>query len=77
MGGGGAKAIMSTLRIATEKSIFAMPEASIGLFPDIGAGYFLNHLNYQIGLFIALTGYRVIGADLVHIGLADYYLEAT
>lgn len=46
MGGGGAKAIMSTLRIATEKTMFAMPEASIGFYTDIGASYFLNHLKY-------------------------------
>ena len=75
MGAGASMAVSSNIRIATEKSIFAVPETSIGFFTDIGAGYFLNHLKYEIGLFIALTGYRVIGADLVHIGLADYYLE--
>ena len=77
MGSGVGVSINSKARIATDRSMFAMPEASIGLFTDIGAGYFLPRtVNNEIcfGLYLSLTGRRVIGKDLVHWGLATHYV---
>jgi enoyl-CoA hydratase len=62
MGGGGGLALPAKIRVATENTLFAMPEGSIGLFPDVGAGYYLPRLPGQIGKFLALTGARLDGA---------------
>jgi 3-hydroxyisobutyryl-CoA hydrolase len=53
--------VHAPFRIATEKTIFAIPEAGIGLFPDAGASFFLPRLDGQIGTFLALTGTRLEG----------------
>ena len=55
-GGGAGLSINGALRIATENSLFAMPEAVIGFFPDVGATHFLNRLPGNLGLCLALTG---------------------
>jgi enoyl-CoA hydratase/carnithine racemase len=55
-GGGAGLSINGALRVATEKSLFAMPEAVIGFFPDVGATHFLNRLPGNLGLCMALTG---------------------
>jgi len=60
-------------RVVTESSRIAMPEISIGLFPDVGASYFLNKMPSGCGLFLALTGASINAADAKYCQLADYF----
>ncbi|HWL46443.1 MAG TPA: enoyl-CoA hydratase/isomerase family protein [Sphingomonadaceae bacterium] len=76
MGGGAGLALPARYRIATENTLFAMPEAAIGLFPDIGAGWYLSRLPGRTGAFLALTGARLDGAECLALGLATHYLPA-
>ena len=73
MGGGCGVAINGSHRIATERTVFAMPEVHIGLFPDVGASRFLNLCPGRIGLYLALTGMRVRAADALYCGFATHY----
>jgi len=61
MGGGVGISIFSKFRIATEKSMFAMPEAKIGFITDIGGSYFLSRLRNNLGMYLGLTGARLKG----------------
>jgi len=54
-----------------------MPEIAIGLFPDVGASYFLNRLPEYLGLFLGITGYRISGPDALIFGLTDYHLASS
>ncbi|EMP26246.1 3-hydroxyisobutyryl-CoA hydrolase, partial [Chelonia mydas] len=63
-------------RVATEKTLFAMPETAIGLFPDVGGGYFLPRLSGKIGYYLALTGFRLKGRDLQKAGIATHFVES-
>ncbi|VIO91012.1 enoyl-CoA hydratase/isomerase family protein [Brugia malayi] len=63
-------------RIATERTMLTMPETSIGFFPDVGGTFFLSRLPYNLGQFMALTGYRLIGADAYHMGLATHFVPS-
>ncbi|KRA80793.1 enoyl-CoA hydratase/isomerase family protein [Altererythrobacter sp. Root672] len=74
MGGGVGLALPGRYRIATENTLFAMPEGAIGLFPDVGAGWYLPRLQGQIGKFLALTSARLDGAECLWSGLATHYL---
>jgi enoyl-CoA hydratase/carnithine racemase len=74
MGGGMGLAQGSTLRIVGERTRIAMPEVGIGLFPDVGASYFLSRLPGCLGPYLALTGTQLRAADALHAGLADVYL---
>ena len=56
MGGGVGLSVHGRFRLATEKTLFAMPETGIGLIPDVGGGHFLPRLKGQLGMFLALTG---------------------
>ncbi len=76
MGGGVGIALPCTHRIATEHTRFAMPETGIGLFPDVGGGWYLSRLPGQVGKFLALTGARLDGAECLALGLATHYLSA-
>ena len=76
MGGGVGIMNGASSRIVTERTLMAMPEISIGLFPDVGGTYFLNRLRDGVGLFIGLTGARLSGADAVAIGLAEALIPA-
>jgi enoyl-CoA hydratase len=76
MGGGVGLALPAKFRVATENTLFAMPEGSIGLFPDVGAGYYLPRLPGQIGKFLALTGARLDGAECLWAGLATHYCDS-
>lgn len=71
MGGGLGLLSASRYRLLSPSAQLAMPEISIGLFPDVGAGYFLNRLPEGIGLFIGLTGARLNQTDSLRIGLGD------
>jgi 3-hydroxyisobutyryl-CoA hydrolase len=61
MGGGVGLSVHGKYRIASDKTLFAMPETAIGLFPDVGGSYFLSRLKGKLGLFLGLTGYRLKG----------------
>jgi enoyl-CoA hydratase/carnithine racemase len=71
MGGGIGIMNGASYRAVTERTLMAMPEIAIGLFPDVGGTYFLNRLPDSSGLFLALTGARFDGRDAVAIGMAD------
>jgi enoyl-CoA hydratase/carnithine racemase len=71
MGGGMGLVQGVPLRIATERSRIAMPEARIGLIPDVGATYFLNRMPIELTLYVGLTGVTLSGADAVACQLAD------
>lgn len=61
MGGGVGISVHGKYRVATEKTMFAMPETSIGLFPDVGGSHFLPRLEGKLGIYLGLTGYRLKG----------------
>lgn len=74
MGGGLGLMAGVSHRIATETTRIAMPEITIGLFPDVGATYFLNRMPYNLGVFFALTGAPINARDALYTRLADYVL---
>ena len=76
MGGGVGISQPARLRVATENTRFAMPETGIGLFPDVGGGWYLSRLPGRLGQFLALTGARLDGAECLWAGLASHYLPA-
>jgi len=76
MGGGVGLSVHGRYRVATEKTLFAMPETAIGLFPDVGGGYFLPRLQGKLGLFLALTGNRLKARDLFFSGVATHFVES-
>ncbi|XP_039613830.1 3-hydroxyisobutyryl-CoA hydrolase, mitochondrial [Polypterus senegalus] len=76
MGGGVGLSVHGHFRVATEKTLFAMPETGIGLFPDVGGGFFLPRLRGKLGLFLALTGFRLKGRDVQLAGLATHFVES-
>ena len=76
MGGGMGISQGARVRIVTDRTKMAMPETNIGLFPDVGGGYFLSRCPGHVGEYLALTG-EVIGADeAIGYGLADVKLDA-
>jgi len=74
MGGGVGISQPAKYRVATPNTRFAMPETGIGLFPDVGGGWYLSHLKGRLGQFLALTGARLDGAECLWAGLATHYL---
>jgi enoyl-CoA hydratase len=76
MGGGVGISQPASFRVATENSRFAMPETGIGLFPDVGGGWFLSRLEGRVGQYLALTGARIDGAECRALDLATHYLSA-
>jgi len=76
MGGGMGLAQGAGLRIATERTKMAMPETMIGLFPDVGGGYFLSRCQGALGEYLGLTGHMLNGAEAVYAGLADVLCES-
>ncbi|KAH1152231.1 hypothetical protein GLYMA_16G209300v4 [Glycine max] len=76
MGAGAGLSINTMFRVVTEKAVFAMPEASIGLFPDVGASYFLSRLPGYFGEYIGLTGAQLDGAEMVACGLATHFVPS-
>ncbi|KAI2463420.1 ClpP/crotonase [Annulohypoxylon bovei var. microspora] len=77
MGGGVGLSIHAPFRIATEKTVFAMPETTIGFFPDVGASFFLPRLSGSVGTYLALTSSRLLGANVFYSGIATHYLHST
>ena len=76
MGGGIGIMNGASCRVVTERTMMAMPEISIGLFPDVGGTYFLNRMPEGVGLFLGLTSARFNGVDAVAIGMADQLVGA-
>jgi enoyl-CoA hydratase len=74
MGGGVGISLPCDYRVATENTRFAMPETGIGLFPDVGGGWYLPRLPGRVGEFMALTGARLDGAECQYLGLATHYV---
>lgn len=75
MGGGFGITSMAPFRIATENSMFAMPEAKLGFFTDICSCYVLSRLKSNIGYYLGMTGARLKGEDVYISGLANYFIQ--
>jgi enoyl-CoA hydratase/carnithine racemase len=76
MGGGVGLSVHGSHSVASEKFMFAMPETTIGLFPDVGGGYFLTRLQGALGTFLALTSHRLKIADGVWAGIVDAHVPS-
>jgi enoyl-CoA hydratase/carnithine racemase len=72
MGGGLGVAVGGSHRIVTERSMIAMPEVTIGLYPDVGASWFFNRMPGKCAEFLGMTGARMNAADALFTKLADY-----
>lgn len=76
MGGGVGIACPCRYRVATERTILAMPETTIGIFPDVGGGRYLSRLRGRLAQFLALTGARLDGAECLKLRLATHYIHS-
>jgi len=77
MGGGVGLSVHGRYRVATERTLFAMPETGIGFFPDVGGTYFLPRCPGKIGLYLGLTGARLKAADLLYAGIATHCVPSS
>lgn len=75
MGGGLGLLSGASHRVVTAKTRLAMPEVTIGLFPDVGGSWFLNKMPGRTGLFLALTGAAIRAGDTLFLGLGDHFLD--
>lgn len=77
MGGGAGISVHGPYRVATERSLFAMPETAIGLFPDVGSMYWMPRiLDTPVAKYMALTGLRIKAEDLIYSGIATHYVPS-
>ncbi|XP_010321273.2 probable 3-hydroxyisobutyryl-CoA hydrolase 3 isoform X1 [Solanum lycopersicum] len=74
MGGGAGLSMNAKFRIVTENTVFAMPEASFGHYPDVGASYFLSRLPGHFGEYLGLTGKKINGSEMIASGLATHFV---
>ena len=77
MGGGVGLSVHAPIRIATERTVFAMPETKIGFFPDVGASFFLPRLEGKIGTYLGLTSETLDGVNAFYAGIATHYLDSS
>lgn len=77
MGGGVGLSVHAPFRIATEKTVFAMPETTIGFFPDVGGSFFLSRMDGEVGTYLALTSERLQGVQVYEAGIATHYLDSS
>ncbi|KAJ5620209.1 3-hydroxyisobutyryl-CoA hydrolase [Penicillium lagena] len=77
MGGGVGLSMHAPFRIATERTVFAMPETTIGFFPDVGGSFFLPRLDGETGTYLALTSERLNGVQALYAGIATHYLHSS
>jgi 3-hydroxyisobutyryl-CoA hydrolase len=77
MGGGVGLSIHAPFRIATENTLFAMPETTIGFFPDVGASFFLPRMEGALGTYLALTSDQLKGVDAFYHGVATHYIHSS
>lgn len=75
MGGGLGLMMGASHRVVTERSRIAMPEVTIGLYPDVGGSYFLNRMPGKLGLFLGLTAYNMNAADAKYVEIANYFIQ--
>ena len=76
MGGGVGLSVHGSHRVATDRTVFAMPETGIGLFPDVGGGWFLPRLDGELGTWLALTGARLKSSDVVAAGIGTHFIPS-
>jgi enoyl-CoA hydratase len=76
MGGGVGLSVHGSHRIASERTLFAMPETGIGFFPDVGGGWFLPRCPGETGMFLGLTGFRMKAADCLEVGVCDAHIPS-
>lgn len=76
MGGGVGISVHGSHRVMTERTLFAMPECGIGLFPDVGGTVFLPRAPGELGMYLALTGARLKAADAIHAGIGTHYVPS-
>ncbi|CAO3591476.1 unnamed protein product [Absidia cylindrospora] len=76
MGAGAGLSVNSAFRIATENTVFAMPETTIGLFPDVGASFFLSRLDGRIGTYLGMTGHTIKSHDVLQSGIATHFVPS-
>lgn len=76
MGGGVGLSEHGTHRVVTERTLFAMPETGIGLYPDVGGTYFLPRLPGEVGTWLGLTGDRLKAADMLAVNAADAFVPS-
>ncbi|MAP93750.1 MAG: enoyl-CoA hydratase [Ponticaulis sp.] len=76
MGGGVGISVHGSHRVTTENTVFAMPETGIGLFPDVGGGWFLPRLDGELGMWLALTGARLKGSAVSAIGVGTHHVPS-
>ncbi|GLR14326.1 enol-CoA hydratase [Chitinimonas prasina] len=76
MGGGLGLLVGASHRVVTERSRIAMPEVTIGLYPDVGGSWFLNRLPGRLGIYLGLTGASFNAADALFTGMADFALPS-
>jgi enoyl-CoA hydratase len=76
MGGGVGMSVHGSHRVVSDRILFAMPETGIGLFPDIGASWFLPCCPGEIGMYLGLTGHRLRAADTLYAGIGDVHVPA-
>ncbi|KAI5854552.1 ClpP/crotonase-like domain-containing protein [Tricharina praecox] len=77
MGGGVGLSVHAPFRIATERTLFAMPETKIGFFPDVGGSFFLPRLDGYLGTYLALTSAPLKGVHTLYAGIATHYLHSS
>ncbi|KAI9313716.1 ClpP/crotonase-like domain-containing protein [Dichotomocladium elegans] len=77
MGGGVGLSVHAPFRIATENTLFAMPETGIGFLPDVGGSFFLSRLDGQLGTYLGLTGKRLSASDVFYAGIATHYVPSS
>ncbi|XPS70171.1 3-hydroxyisobutyryl-CoA hydrolase [Ascochyta lentis] len=77
MGGGVGLSIHAPFRIATENTLFAMPETTIGFFPDVGASFFLPRMEGALGTYLALTSEQLRGVDAFYHNVATHYVHSS
>lgn len=75
MGGGMGLSVHGAFRVVGDNALLAMPETSIGFFPDVGGSYFLARLPGSLGAYLGLTGYRMDAADAIYTGLATHWVH--
>ncbi len=76
MGGGVGISVYGTHCVMSENTSFAMPEVSIGFFPDIGSSYFMSKLPGEMGMYLALTGATISASDCYYLGIASHNISA-
>ncbi|KAI8059906.1 ClpP/crotonase-like domain-containing protein [Gongronella butleri] len=76
MGAGGGLAVNGPFRVATERTMYAMPETAIGLFPDVSCNFYLPRLDGELGTYLAMTGHVIKGHDVLYAGIATHFVPS-